>query len=101
MRFPYVTLSINNNEISVFHLIRDNAIVPFLLLCYDVNVELSNDDFLKVIAIEKNNFNDTALEKAGFTSSFICLLRPDNYIGYIADAFDKDDFNQYLNSFMH
>ncbi len=100
MRFPYLKISVNNKDISVFHLIRDNANKPFILLCYDVEMKdaIANNLF-NIIQIEKNNANDNALSKAGFSSSFICLLRPDNYIGYIAEAFNKASFNQYMNAF--
>ena len=79
MRFPYVKLSINNkNDVSVFHMIRDNTSKPFLLLFYDVESnDLHENDLLNIIQIEKNNFNDTALHQAGFSSSFVCLVRPD------------------------
>ena len=102
MRFPYLTLSINNEIISVFHFIRSNATQPFLLMHYNIETgNSSNNGFYTSVQIERNSFNDDAFHKAGFSSSFVCLLRPDNYIGYIAETFDSTEFNQYLHSFLN
>ena len=102
MRFPYLKLSVNNQIISGFHLIRDNATLPFLMLCYNVNQQqVPAYDFIKNIIIERNDFNDKALIKANFPSSFYCLLRPDNYIGYIDTSFNAEEFNNYIYSFMN
>lgn len=100
MRFPYVKISFNNkNDVSAFHVIRDTKTKPFLLLCYDVDVnELSETDLFNIIQIEKNNYNDKAFQNAGFSSSFICLLRPDNYIGLIDESFNVTEFNRYINN---
>lgn len=102
IRFPYFQLSIHNDIISVFHLIRSNATQPFLLMHYNIETNiLSNKDLYTSVQIEKNSFNDDAFHKAGFPASFVCLLRPDNYIGYIAEAFSSTEFNQYLHSFLN
>ena len=102
MRFPYLKLSINNEIISVFHLIRDNSALPFLMLCYNVNQQsLSTYEYIKNIIIERNDINDEVFAKANFASSFYCLLRPDNYIGYIDTTFDAEEFNHYVQSFMN
>ena len=103
MRFPYIKLSINSiHNISVFHLIRDNANKPFLLLVYNIDASSSQQNsLLNIIQIENNNYNDKLLHKAGFSNSFICLLRPDNYIGYIAETFNQTEINQYLHSFIN
>jgi 2-polyprenyl-6-methoxyphenol hydroxylase-like FAD-dependent oxidoreductase len=101
MRFPYVKLSINNQIISVFHLIRNNADQPFLLLTYNVNQQTSiTYDCIKTVHIEKNSFNDEALNNANFSLSFYCLLRPDNYISYIDTAFDAEEFYHHVQSFL-
>jgi 2-polyprenyl-6-methoxyphenol hydroxylase-like FAD-dependent oxidoreductase len=101
MRFPYLKLFINNEIISGFHFIRSNVTAPFLLFCYNVETkELPESDLYKAVQIEKNNSNDDTFHKAGFSSSFVCLLRPDTYIGYIADTFNANEFNEYLHSFL-
>ncbi len=102
MRFPYLKLSIDNKEVSVFHLIRDKANKPFLLFCYNVDAStFQQNNLLNIIQIEKNNFNDEALNKAGFSNSFVCILRPDNYIGYISETFKQTEISQYLYSFIN
>ncbi len=102
MRFPYIKLSINNEIISAFHLIRNNTTAPFLLLYYNVDArQFPADHIYKTAEVEKNNFNDEAFRKAGFSSSFVCLLRPDNYIGYLAETFSLTEFDQYLHSFLN
>jgi len=102
MRFPYLKLLLNDQIVSAFHLIRANSTSPFLMLYYNVNQQpLSAYNFIKNIIIERNNFNDEALNNAGFSSSFYCLLRPDNYIGYIDSTFDVEEFNNYIYSFMN
>ena len=100
MRFPYVKFFINNkNDFSVFHLIRANASKPFILLCYDVEMnDFNESDLFSIIQIEKNNYNDKALYEAGFSSSFVCLLRPDNYIGFINETYNSTEINLYINT---
>ena len=102
LRFPYVKLFINNEIVSGFQFIRSNATRPFLLLCYNMSQQVANgSELLKEIYIEKNNFNTEAFKKANFSSSFCCLLRPDNYIGYIAETFNPVEFNDYIQSLMN
>ena len=62
---------------------------------------VNSAELVKEIYIEKNNFNDEAFKKANFSSSFCCLLRPDNYIGYIAEMFSPDEFNNYMQSLIN
>lgn len=86
MRFPYVQLTIDGaSNVSVFHLIRQQTAQPFLLICYAVAEVLQPTEWYNVLSIEQNEVNDAALHKAGFSSSFVCLLRPDGYIGYISE----------------
>lgn len=101
MRFPYLKLSIVNEIISVYTFIKNNMSSPFLLLCYNIQTESIAQDYIKTVSIEKNNYNDAALQKAGFPSSFICMLRPDNYIGYISASLNMNELNKYLHSFMN
>ena len=88
MRFPYVQLTIDGiRNVSVFHLIRQQMAQPFLLICYAVET-VQPSEWYSVLTIEQNEANNKALQKAGFSPSFVCLLRPDGYIGYINEERD-------------
>ena len=100
MRFPYIKLSLNNEIISGFQFIRSNAFKPFLLLYYGIEVYNLQNKLYTSAQIERNSFNDDALHNAAFSASFICLLRPDNYIGYIAETFNQTELDQYLHSIL-
>lgn len=96
MRFPYMQLLINGEMISVFQLIRQNAVKPFLLITYNVPVTVLPGGLFNILEIEKNEENDTALHDVGFSPNFTCLLRPDNYIGFIDEGFDANAIDEYL-----
>lgn len=98
MRLPYLILSIDNEQQSVYRWLSVKNEAPFLVLFYNLSEEnLDANKGLSPVTIESNAFNQNVLTKAGFPSSFILLLRPDNYIGYIAEQYEKEKFNNYLN----
>ena len=45
--------------------------------------------------------NDATLKEAGFPPTFIVVLRPDNYIAYIAETFDKEAINRFMREHYH
>ena len=45
--------------------------------------------------------NDATLKEAGFPPVFIVVLRPDNYIAYIAETFDKEAINRFMREHYH
>ncbi len=102
MRFPYIKISAGNEIVSMYHFIRKEASLPFLLFSYNIPVN-GFDAFncIKNVAIESNKYNDVSFQKAGFPASFVCLLRPDNYIGYLSSSFNSDELNEYLKRFMY
>lgn len=99
MRFPYFTLLIDGKNISIFHIIRDSCETTFLLFYYNIKRPETNHNSIKEIEIENNEINKEVLQKVGFTNSFVCLIRPDNYIAYISESFDRSDFQEYIDKF--
>lgn len=100
MRFPYFKLLIEGNATSVFHLIRNNADLPFLLFYFNMKRPEINHNCIKQIEIEGNEMNKEVLQKTGFADSFMCLVRPDNYIAYISESYDMQAFQEYVNKFL-
>ncbi|MGF7231694.1 FAD-dependent monooxygenase [Arachidicoccus sp.] len=101
MRFPYFNLLVAGKSISVFHLIRDNSLLPLLLFYFNISRPNFNHPSILEVEIEHNNFNEQVLRKVGFTSCFVCLIRPDNYIAYLSESFNDGDFQQFIKMFLY
>ncbi len=98
MRLPYVKLAAGREWISLYQIVKQHAAKPMLLLHYNVPEPLPlHSSVLSVAALEKNHLNDIILKKAGFTTSFVLLLRPDLYIGFISGYYNVKELKEYLD----
>jgi len=100
MRFPYFTVTIQNNPVSIYQMIN-RSLTPFTILLFnvpDTNFSLPGKDLFTVFNLEKNPENEKSVKNAGFTGSFVVVIRPDNYIGYIASTFEANEINDFINN---
>jgi 2-polyprenyl-6-methoxyphenol hydroxylase-like FAD-dependent oxidoreductase len=100
-RFPYFVLFENAEEVSVYDLIRRESKTPFLIFLYKLPVgDFSEIDknLFHIVEIPASSANDQTLKGVGFPKSFITMVRPDNYIGYISEKSDISEFNQFLKT---
>lgn len=89
LRLPYFLLNQDGATIPIYDLINNRNTRPFSVLLYGVSNEgsdLLDRELFRCIQIDKNNNNDAAIKEAGFPSSFMIMVRPDNYIGYISST---------------
>lgn len=96
-RLPYLRLFMKGKETSLYVWLREMANRPLSLLLYRISLnEAVNSELIQSLSIEVNDANDKAITKAGFSSSFVLLLRPDNYIGYVSEKYDVNELKNYL-----
>jgi len=103
-RFPYFFVEQDAGDISVFHWTRDQQKTPFLIILY----RLGNPSFpgldpalFSLASIADNPANSDTLKEIGFPASFMIVLRPDNYIGYISETADVHGMNSFMKSRYH
>ncbi len=100
-RFPYFILFENGEEVSVYDLIRKESQTPFLIIAYNLPVsdfsELDKNLF-HIVEIPVSSANNQTLKGVGFPKSFIAMVRPDIYIGYISEKSDINEFNQFVKT---
>jgi len=98
-RFPYFFLSQQGSSVSVYHLLREYRATAFLVFVYNLPgkaLEGLDKTLFHVLMPEVNAANTAALKEAGFPASFIVLLRPDGYIGYISATVDVNELNEFM-----
>jgi 2-polyprenyl-6-methoxyphenol hydroxylase-like FAD-dependent oxidoreductase len=98
-RFPYFMVTIQNSPVSIYQIIN-RSLTPFTVLLFnvpDTNLSLTGKDLFTVINLEKNPQNERTVKTAGFSESFIVVIRPDNYIGFIASTVKADEINDFIN----
>ncbi|MFN0274857.1 MAG: FAD-dependent monooxygenase [Chitinophagales bacterium] len=94
MRFPYFFLLHKGQEINIHEFLREQS---FILFSYNMSTKyIKQYDFMIHKEIELNAYNTAALKKAGFSDAFLCLVRPDGYIGFITIEQDKNALDKYL-----
>jgi 2-polyprenyl-6-methoxyphenol hydroxylase-like FAD-dependent oxidoreductase len=99
MRIPYFMVTIQNSPVSIYSIIN-RSLTPFTVLLFklpDTNLLLPDKDLFTVINLEKNPENEKAVKTAGFSESFVVVIRPDNYISYIASTVKADEINDFIN----
>ena len=99
MRFPWFEFEENGEKLSVYEVIRERSCNSFTLICYNLNRVIPESEFYNVIVIEKSSVNDSVLKKKGFSSSWMAMVRPDNYICYVDEAGDVDEMERHLGKY--
>lgn len=102
MRLPYFTL--NNSGKSIYDITRESFNKNFILLNYGLPAEkflnLDKNSFT-VVNLEKNNSNDEAVTKAGYSKTWMALIRPDNYICYISETENIQEMFEHMKKFFN
>lgn len=94
MRLPFVLLYENGLQKNIQKFIDGNR---FTLLLFNINFSSSKlYDFITLKLITLNTENISRLKTSGFPERFICLVRPDGYIGYISTNADAKSLDAYL-----
>ena len=100
-RLPWFQVQQNGRLSSIYSLVRDLHKTPFLVLLYDLPetawVNL-NKRLFTVCSLEANPANGKALKEAGFPASFVAVLRPDIYLGYLSETADPAAFLQLMRA---
>lgn len=109
LRFPYfkINLDSGSEDIDIFELLKENKFVVFL---FSEIAEKNRENFEEIEKFFSNKYSDLFVVKKisennldkikneGFPESFICIVRPDNYIGYISEDFSINRINNYLTN---
>ena len=98
IRFPYFRLNINSQSISVYDLFRENKFVVMTYNIGDIDMihKYFATKFNNLFVVKDINNNSDILKQIGFSDSFICIVRPDNYIAYIRSYLDLTEIDNYL-----
>jgi hypothetical protein len=100
-RFPYFNIVHQGNTVSVFHLIRQYQVKPFLIILYNLPAtEFTglSEEMFSSLSFEVNSANSATLKQTGFPSSFIVILRPDTYIAYISTWVDLNEIKGFMKA---
>ncbi len=100
MRFPYFMVTSQNSPVSIYYIINHSS-TTFTVLLFnvpDTNLSLSDKDLFSVIILEKNPENESAVKTAGLPESFVAVIRPDNYIGYIATTLNTNEMDHFIKN---
>jgi hypothetical protein len=96
-RFPYFQFTAQNGaSTNSFDFFREAALY---IVTYDLHaeaLELPAGLNVQQYSIPVNVANSEVLGKTGFGKAFICIIRPDTYIGYISDTYTKEEISGYL-----
>ena len=99
-RCPYGMLVRSGQSISFYDLIKEAGVKPFTLCTFNTDkpeMKSPEMDLFNFLSIETGTANREALTQLGFPDSFVMLLRPDNYIGFIAPAANAEEIADFLN----
>lgn len=89
-RFPYFRTA---RGLSVYQLIRERQVKPFLIVVYGLAAETVEPGGLATVLFLDGG---AAIKDTGLPSSFVAVLRPDIYIGYIAGAIHPAEIRAYF-----
>ena len=69
------------------------------VLLYNIsadNFKQLDKSFFNIVPIEINDTNTKAIKEVGFPDSFVVVVRPDNYIGYISSKSDIQELTRFM-----
>ena len=100
-RFPYFKLlTADGTYMESFDLFTQCGLY---IITYNVvsDMRLPADLDIYGYDIPGNDTNKHILSKLGFGGSFICIVRPDTYIGYISDRCSEPEIKAYLREHLY
>lgn len=99
LRLPYFFVTQNGTTVSIYKLVKEKAINPFTVLFFNVPSDAFTQldrSFFNLVSIEVNNINKKTFNEIRLSSSFIIVVRPDNYIGYISSNVEIQEINEFM-----
>jgi 2-polyprenyl-6-methoxyphenol hydroxylase-like FAD-dependent oxidoreductase len=94
-RLPWFSVEQNGAPVSIYALIREGSTAPFVVLLYnipDTEWLKLNKRLFTVVLLEVSPVNEKALKEVGLPSTFVAVIRPDMYIGYLGETGSQDGF---------
>lgn len=98
MRLPYFIISNQNSLVSIYYIVNSSS-TPFTVLLFnvpDTTLSLSDKYPFSVISLDKIPENEKAVKNVGLRESFVIVIRPDNYIGYIAPTVKVNEIDNFI-----
>ncbi len=97
-RFPYFhCLADDGTSSESFDFFKETGIYLITYNIPDVELKLNAELNIFQFSIPFNETNKNALKEIGFGDSFVCVVRPDTYIGYIGDKYEAEAIQNYLS----
>lgn len=96
-RFPYFTcLADDGTTCESFDFFLEAGMYLITYNMPGVDMKLNVEAIMSRFNIPLNETNKNTLKTIGFGDAFICIARPDTYIGYISDKYDEQAIQAYL-----
>jgi 2-polyprenyl-6-methoxyphenol hydroxylase-like FAD-dependent oxidoreductase len=98
MRLPYFFVAKQNSLVSIYSLVNQSA-TPFTILLFNIaesDFPLLDKELFSSIVLEKSSANENAFKAVGLPASFVIVVRPDNYISYIAATANVSELNSFM-----
>lgn len=100
-RVPHCLLKLNNAQTSLYKLINETSSTPFTVLVYNQSAsgfEQLDATLFTLLSVEVTDNNNKVFKRRGLPPSFVMVIRPDNYIGYISDKAGFNDIQDFFTS---
>jgi 2-polyprenyl-6-methoxyphenol hydroxylase-like FAD-dependent oxidoreductase len=98
MRFPYFKWKAADSDTYTdsFELFKNTGLYVVTYGLEEIQLQIPPLVDCYRLDIPVNEANAAALKKAGFSKSFICIVRPDCYIGYAKNKYEAGGVKEYL-----
>jgi 2-polyprenyl-6-methoxyphenol hydroxylase-like FAD-dependent oxidoreductase len=100
LRLPYFQFEQNGATTSIYTIVNSyNA--SFRVLLYNMPKEQFvklDTELFDLIPLDVTNKNKINVKKVGLPESFVMVLRPDNYISYIATNINLQELKEFINN---
>jgi hypothetical protein len=100
LRLAYFHLVQNKQPTTNYQIVNELNTL-FKVLSYKLPIEqfeCLDAEMFGQIAIDVNPANDAAVKAAGLPASFVIVVRPDNYIGYISLRVNIPELRDFMKS---
>jgi 2-polyprenyl-6-methoxyphenol hydroxylase-like FAD-dependent oxidoreductase len=98
MRLPYFFVAKQNSLVSIYSLVNQSA-TPFSILLFNIaenDFSSLDKELFSLVTLEKSSPNTDAFKAVGLPASFVIVVRPDNYISYIAATANVSELNNFM-----
>ena len=98
MRLPYFQIMQMGKLTTIYKLVNDVK-APFKILLFNISskqFDTLDSALFGRITIDRDQANDFAMKAVGLPNSFVMLIRPDNYIGYVSPEINGQEFLNFI-----